>query len=301
MEYMMDSIEGYVAFAHLMELGSFSAVGRRLGISQSTVSKQIVSLEQNLGVPLFVRTTRTITPTADALQIQGLVQRMLEARDEIHAAAKGENPEPVGHLRISTPISYGRRFVMPLVPKFLERYANVSLDVVLGDAPPDLMRDGFELGIFLDRPSAGSIIFRTIRVFQRVVVASPDYLARNGQPTTPMELAQHPVVSAFNTPDMRVDFDSDDGREVIALSSRIRTNSDEMAYEEALGHRAIAIVPSWLASADTLSGRMRPLLPEYVLPPIQVVLAYPQARLLSRRARSFIDFMMPELTRPASP
>jgi DNA-binding transcriptional LysR family regulator len=296
----LDSIEAYVAFALLMELESFSAVGRKLGVSQSTVSKHIAALEATLGVPLFVRTTRNISPTADAVQIYPHVQRMLESLDEVRAAARGQNPDAVGNLRVSVPVSFGRQFVVPLLPKFLAKYPSVSVEIALNETPPDLLRDGFELAIALDKPDSGSIVFRTIRVFQRVVVASPSYLEAFGEPLSPADLKHHRVVYPALAADAHADFDSDLGREVVHLNCRIRTNSDEVAYAEAKSGRAISIVPNWLAMADVASGKMSLLLSDYVLPPISVVIAYPQTRMLSRRARAFIDFMAPELGKTTS-
>jgi DNA-binding transcriptional LysR family regulator len=289
---MTDRIEAFAAFARMMELGSFSAVGRQLGISQSTVSKHIASLESDFGTQLFLRTTRRISPTAEASRVYEHVQRMLDALESARAAVRGQQPEASGVLRVALPVSLGRSLVIPLLPAFLDENPLLTVEAILSDGVRDLVAEGFELAIVTSTPAEGSMMTRTLRVFEWAVVASPDYLSTHPKPEEAIDLERHDVIRTNRFDNSPVDFESENGRQAIRISGRLSTNSDEAAYQLALAGAGIAIVPSWLAEADTAAGRIVPLLPDHYLPPIPISYIYPQTRFLSRRARSFIDFLV---------
>jgi len=286
-----DRIEAYAAFSKMMELGSFSAAGRQLGIGQSTVSKHIAALEAEFGVQLFHRTTRQIRPTAEAERIYEHVLRMLDAVETAHAMVKGQQPEASGLLRLAVPPSLGRRLVLPLVHDFLKENPQVSVEVVETATVPDLAAEGLELAVVTDAPAEGPLIVRTVRRFEWLVVASPEYVAKKGVPETAIDLEEHDVACAPWMIDGPLAFDSENGRQAIRVSCRFSTNSDEVAYEAALAGHCIAIVPAWLPVEDVAQGRLSVLLRDYFLPSIAVSIIYPQSRYPSRRARTFIDLL----------
>ncbi len=289
---MTDRIEAYAAFARMMELGSFSAVGRQLGISQSTVSKHIAALEADFGAQLFLRTTRRISPTAEAVRIHEHIQRMLDAMESARAAVRGQLPEAAGLLRVALPVSLGQTLIVPLLPHFLELNPMMTIEAVLIDGVRDLVAEGFELAVVTASPSEGSMITRTLRVFEWVVVASPAYLANHPRPEEAIDLEKHDVIRSNGADDTPLNFESENGRQAIRVCGRISTNSDSAAYDLACNGSGIAIVPGWLAQSDIATGRMVSLLPDHYLPAIPVSYIYPQTRFLSRRARSFIDFLV---------
>jgi DNA-binding transcriptional LysR family regulator len=292
---MTSKLEAFAAFAKMMELRSFSAVGRQMRISQSTVSKHIAALEADFGAQLFTRTTRRISPTPEASKILEHIQRMLESLENAHTVVGGQLPEPSGLLRIAMPTSLGQSRVFPLIPAFLRRYPLVSLEAILVDDIQDLVAQGFELALTLTSPKEGSLVARSLRVFEWTVVASPRYLKGRRAPESPIELESHEIVLSTRYPDGKITFDSETGRQSIHMKGRLRTNSDESAYRAALAGEGIAIVPSWLTASDRAANKIVTLLADYQLPTISVSLIYPQTRFLSRRARSFIDYIVAEL------
>ncbi len=297
---MTDRIEAYAAFARMMELGSFSSVGRAMRISQSTVSKHIAGLEAELGVQLFHRTTRRISPTPEAGRILEHVQRMLESVDTARAVSRGEDPETTGHLRMALPTSLGRSQILPLVPEFLRRHPLVSVEAIVTDEVPDLVAQGFELAIVATAPRGGAVVSRVLRTFEWVVAAAPSYLEAHGVPETPVDLESRLLVVSTRLGDRVIEFDSEYGRQAVRVDGRFMTNSEEAAQDAARAGTGIAILPSWLAQPDIQAGRLVALLGDYYLAPIPVSLIYPQTRFLSRRARSFIDYIAPELSRGAT-
>ena len=291
----MSDLEAYAAFARLVELKSFSAVGRDLGISQSKVSKHIAALESEFALPLFMRTTRRVNPTPEAYELFPQVQRLLESAEEVRAVALGHQPEASGLLRIGARDSFARTHLVPIVAAFLEETPRVTVDLILQDRITDMIGEGLDLAIVAEDTLPSGTVVRTLRVYERVVVAAPAYLEAHGLPEAPLDLEDHEVVAPGDWPDGRMKFDSENGPQTVTLTGRFRSNSEALAYEEAVAGRAAAVVPGWLAQSDLRSGRVVQLVPDYYLPPVPLRIAYPQTRLLARRARAFIDFLVATL------
>lgn len=292
----MPSLLTYTAFARAYELGSFSAVGRELGLTQSTVSKHIASLEGELKVQLFARTTRKLNPTPEAMRLYEGVQHLLEAADAIHSSIGGARAVPSGLLRITLPDSYGRAIVMPVVAQFLAAWPRVRLDVRLTDQTVDLIEEGVELGVRIGDLSSSTLIARPLGIVEHLIVATPAYLAAHGEPRHPTDLLQHNciVYTGFARGNRWV-FDSDQGRQTIEVPSTLGLNSADAIHGAVLQHVGIARLPEWVVGDDLAAGRVRRLLPDDYPTPLPVNIVYPQTRLLSARARCFIEFMVERL------
>lgn len=292
----MPSLLTYTAFARAYELGSFSAVGRELGLTQSTVSKHIASLEGELKVQLFARTTRKLNPTPEAMRLYEGVQHLLEAADAIHSSIGGARAVPSGLLRITLPDSYGRAIVMPIVAQFLAAWPRVRLDVRLTDQTVDLIEEGVELGVRIGDLSSSTLIARPLGIVEHLIVATPAYLAAHGEPRHPTDLLQHNciVYTGFARGNRWV-FDSDQGRQTIEVPSTLGLNSADAIYGAVLQHVGIARVPAWVVGNDLATGRVRRLLPDDYPTPLPVNIVYPQTRLPSARARCFIEFLVERL------
>jgi len=293
---MTDRIEAFAAFARMMELRSFTAVGRDMRISQSTVSKHIAALEDHFKVQLFTRTTRRLNPTPEAYRILEHVQRMLDALDAAQATIKGELPEATGLLRVAIPRSLGRSRLLPRLPMFLKTCPRVVVDVNFIEEAKNLVADGFDLAITTAVPKEGSLVSRAVKVFQWMLVASPAYLAHHKAPRTPMDLENHEMILPARFSDGFLEFNSEDGRQAIQVQRKLIVNCEESVHEAALAGRGIAIVPSWLISPDRQKRPLVSLLPDSVLPQIPVTLIYPQTHYLPQRVRMFIDFAVPVLS-----
>jgi DNA-binding transcriptional LysR family regulator len=292
----MPSLIAYTAFARAFELGSFSAVGRELGLTQSTVSKHIATLEGELKVQLFARTTRKLNPTPEALRLYEGVQHLLEAADAIHSSIGGARAEPSGLLRIALPDSYGRAIVMPALARFLAKFPRVRLDVRLTDQAINLIEEGVELGVRIGDLASSTLIARSVGIVEHLIVATPKYLAVHGEPRHPTDLLQHNciVYTGFAKGNRWV-FDSDQGRQTIEVSSTLGVNSADAMYGAVLHHVGIARVPAWVVGSDIARGRVRRLLPDDYPTPLPINIVYPQTRGLSSRARCLIEFLLADL------
>lgn len=292
----MPSLVAYTAFARAYELGSFSAVGRELGLTQSTVSKHIASLETELKVQLFARTTRKLNPTHEATRLYEGVQQLLDAAEAIHSSVGASRAEPSGLLRIALPDSYGRAIVMPKVAQFLARYPRMRMDVRLTDQALSLIEEGVELGVRIGDLASSSLIARSIGIVDHLIVATPKYLAAHGEPRHPTDLLQHNcIVYTGFAKGNRWIFDSEQGRQTIDVPSTLGVNSADAMYGAVLNHVGIARVPAWVVGDHIARGRVRQLLPDDYPTPLPINIVYPQTRVLSLRARCFIEFLLAEL------
>lgn len=186
----MDPLQSYSAFVRSFEAGSFSAVARELGISQSAVSKQIASLEASLGVQLFTRTTRKLQPTTEALNLYDHVRQLLDAVETLRSA-RGEQSPARGTLRITLPTALGRHRICPRLPDFLQQNPMVDVEALLTDEVLDLVEEGIDLAVRIGTLSPSTLMARPWGLMDQVVVASPTYLAQRRAPESPSDLSEH--------------------------------------------------------------------------------------------------------------
>lgn len=297
----MEGLEAYTAFVRSFEAGSFSAVAREMGISQSTVSKQIAALESSIGVQLFARTTRKLQPTNEALQLYDHVCQLLDAVDSLKAAA-GKRATASGTLRITMPNAYGRLRVCPRLPAFLERHPLVKMDMLLTDQVVDLVEEGFELGIRIGSLAPSTLMARPVGIVDQVLIATPEYLARHGAPETPSDLTGHAcVLYGKGARWTRWAFESETGRHTVEVDGPLRCSDHQAMFELVCAHQGVALVPDWVVGDAIKTGRVRWLLPDFYPIPLPVNVVYPQTRFLSQRARSFIDYLVDDPRAPTRP
>lgn len=293
----MDSIEAYEAFSLMMQHRNFSAVGRKMGIGQSTVSKHIAALENNFQVQLFVRNTRRVSPTIEANRLNEQVEHFLDALKTVRATASGQAPDVDGQLNLSMPADFGRSKIIPLIPDFTKEHPLLSLNVKMIEGSGNQSFDSSDLAITtVPAQSNLSLIKRTLKIYPLRVVASPDYLAEHGTPSVPLDLENHAVMVPSELGSQSVEFDSDEGRQKIAVNRSIEIDDVPSVYEFARQGQAITIVPGWIADEDIESGKMARILADYYLPPIEAAIVYPPTSFLAPRARLFIDFLVARLT-----
>jgi DNA-binding transcriptional LysR family regulator len=299
----MDRLAAFTAFARACETGNFSAVARELGVSQPTISKHIAAAEAHLGVQLFSRTTRRLQPTADARRLYPAVRQLLDALELVEAGSRRPIDAPSGTLRVAVPESFGRAEIVPRLGRYLRRYPEVRLELRMTDATVDLVEKGAELGVRIGVLAPSSLIARRIGTVRHRVVAGRGYLKGRRAPLVPDELAGHDcIVYTGFARATEWAFDSEFGRHVIEVEPRLALDSADAIAEAVRADLGIALVPSWLLDAEIADGRVAVLLDDFYPPTLPIQIVYPETRWLSRRARSFIDFLIGEFGgRAASP
>ena len=274
-------------FARTVEMGSFSAAARDLGLSQPNVSRYVAALEGHLEHRLLQRSTRKLHLTPEGERYYAEARRILDAVTEAESSLRSE-VAPAGLLRVACPTALAHEFVMPLVPSFLRAYPDLELDLQISDRFVNLIDEGAELALRIGQLSDSALRARRIGLFQRVCVAATGYLEERGSPQTPEDLGKHDciVYSLLSTGAVWRFAETE-----VAVSGRLRVNSPQAVREAALAGLGIALGPSWLFDEGLRTGRLQRVLQGYEAPPVPVHLLYVANRLLPRRAVAFMDFI----------
>jgi DNA-binding transcriptional LysR family regulator len=288
----MDRIDAMQAFVAVADLQGFAPAARKLGLSPSAVTRLIAALEDRLGARLLQRTTRQVTLTDAGARYLDRARRILADVEEAEAAAEGERTRPSGRLVVSAPVGFGRLHVSPVMSAYLKRHGEVAVELRLEDRVINLVEDGVDLAVRIAHLPDSSLVARQVGDMPRIVVASPDYLARRGEPKTPAAIAAHETIQFGATaapPDWRF---VEDGREVrVASTPRFTTNSSDAAIQYAEAGGGLTRVMFYQAAAALKADRLKIVLAKFEEPPLPIHLVYPTSRLLSAKVRAFVDLV----------
>jgi DNA-binding transcriptional LysR family regulator len=288
----MDLIGSLRVFGRVAELGSFSAVARELHESHTVVTRQIGNLEAHLGARLFQRTTRRLTLTEDGRDLLGYSRQMLELAENMENSLGQRRDSPQGLVRLGTFVS---EFFVPRIPKLLERYPGLSLELVMQDHSHDLIEDRLDLAIHQGPITNTALVARALRVSRLIAVAAPSYLERRGEPKRPADLEHHDCIlhSGFDSAGWQ--FVGPDGPYRVRVSGRLASNNGAAVRLAALNGQGIAMLLDWRVFDDIRSGRLRRLLAGHEAPGEQTSIVYPSRRHLAPRTRVVIDFIVEEI------
>lgn len=282
------------SFVAVASAGSFSAAASQVGVTQSTISKQIHALEQHLGTQLFRRTTRSIALTADGMLFLEGALRALAAIDEAESLV-GLVANIQGTVRVTCPLSLAESRLVAMISRFLELHPKMEIDLQLSDHALNLVSDNLDLAIRVGQLGDSRLTARKIGLARRVIVASPDYLDRVGRPATPADLRQHNCISyTLLSTGSRWQFV---GGEVAMVSGNFRADSPHGLRAAALAGIGIAANARWLFEQELATGALEIVLPDFELVsmPIQAVL--PSGRFVSAKTRALLDHLVDEFIR----
>jgi len=288
----MNSVQQMVAFATAARNGSFAMAARELSQTPSTIAKSIGRLEAQLGVKLFHRTTRQVSLTVDGQQLFSQCQRILDEVEMLRSFAAGARGEPSGLLRIEAPLTYGKRVVLPVLAKLLERYPRLRIDARLADPISDVIREGLDAVIRTGPLADSRLVGKQIGQYSLVTCASPAYLKAHGTPRTPADLAKHHCL-VFRMPNTGRDrpwtFRVAGEDTEIRPEARLRLGDGEALVEAAGAGLGLVQVPDYMVADAHGAGRVAEVLRDSRAPPIPISVVYPTTRLLPPRVRALID------------
>ena len=288
----MDRIGVMRLFVRIVERGSFAQAARDLQIPRPTATHAIQRLEEDLGVRLLERTTRTVRPTLDGALYHERCIRLLADLDEVENVFR--NAEPKGPLRVDMQGTIARFFVMPALPGFIANYPGISLSLSEGDRMVDLITEGVDCVVRAGELSDSSLIGRRVAVFEQLTLASPGYLERHGIPSTPDDLDGHRMVaytaSATGQP-YPMEFKNDGRNWEIPLPYEIVVRGAEIYTASGVAGLGLIQVPRYRVQHQIAAGQLVPLLQNFPPPVMEVSVLYPQSRHLSSRVRVFIDWL----------
>ncbi len=291
----MDLLAGLRTFVRVAESGSFSAVAREMGATQPAVSRQISALEQHLDARLIQRTTRSLTLTEDGRDLLDHARRVLDCVEEAETAVGRRQGAPSGLIRIAAPATFGRLYIAPRMRRLLDRYPELSVELHMSDSVTDMVAAGIDLAIRGGMVQETSLVARRIGSSARAVVASAEYLERNGTPAQPSDLSRHSCIAFLQsaTPN-EWRFDGPGGAVAVEIAGRFRTDSTEAMREAVAAGLGLALAPAWVFGDDLTSGRVRPVLQRYQAEQVSIHAVYPSRRNLAPRTRAVIDFLLDE-------
>ena len=294
----MDTFTGMRLFAEVVDAGSFSAAGRRLGLAASSVSRQVNSLEDTLNARLLNRSTRSLSLTHAGEIYYERVRRILSEVIETNAAVSQLEATPKGSLRVNAPVVFGRRHIAPHLTEFFARYPEVSIDLTLTDHFVDVIESGADVVVRVGGLSDSSLIARRLAPNRRVLVAAPAYIERCGVPETPEALTEHAcLIYKFNVSMAEWHIrTSDGGVTKVKVQGPLTANNAEALHSAARDGLGIALLPTWTVGRDIISGALVRLLPGHEADirghETAIHAIYPHARHLSAKVRAFVDFLV---------
>jgi DNA-binding transcriptional LysR family regulator len=262
-------------------------------LSRSVVSKYVMELEQELGVELLVRTTRSVRATANGQAYYERCIAILADLEEADLAVAQLQSEPRGVLRVNAPMSFGTLLLGRAVADFMRLYPKLQIQLVLSDELIDPVEEGFDVTLRIADPPASSFVARKIAPAPRVVCAAPAYLAQRGEPKHPDDLRMHDCLSyGYLATGNHWKLTGNDGEHAIQVPWTLCSNNGEVLRDAVVQGRGIALLPTFIIDADLSAGRIKQILTGYAAPEIAVYAVYPPTRHLSVKVRVFIDFLV---------
>jgi DNA-binding transcriptional LysR family regulator len=302
----MDRLAAMTTFVKVVEAGSLSAAARSLDLSLPSVSRQLDGLEEHLRTRLLVRTTRHLALTEGGRTYYEQAKRILAAIEEAEITLSAQHATPSGRLIVSAPVLFGRLHLAPVLPEFLARYPNLTVDLLLLDRIVNLVEEGIDVAIRAGPLEDSTLIARKLGAFRRVVCAAPSYLERRGEPTQPQDLENHDCI-IFTLLDSAQEwsFRTEAGDIKVPVSGRLRTNNHDATVMAALGGAGLVLGPTWMVRDQILAGRLIPVLQRFEPPATEVHALFAHLHLMSTKVRAFTDFLVErcvieELGRPLS-
>jgi DNA-binding transcriptional LysR family regulator len=292
----MNRLVAMDAFVRVVDTGSFTGAAKQLRVGQPAVSKMITQLEERVGVTLLIRTSQGLTPTEAGRQFYEHAKRAVEAADEAETTARGAGAALSGKLRVSGAVTFGRLHVVPLLPRFLALHPSLDIEVFLDDRNVDLVEAGIDVALRMGDLADSSLTARKIAQSSRIVVGSPEYLARAGEPTSPAELVSHEAVIYDQRGGGTVwTFRNGTADMAVTIKGRVRLTAAEGVREAVFAGMGLAVASRWMFAPELDSGRVRQILPDWQLKPIDLWAVFPAGRAAGAKARAFADFIESEL------
>lgn len=295
----MDQLEGLRIFVAVAEQGGLAAAARHLGLSAPAVTRSIAALESRLGAVLLQRTTRSLRLTEAGERFLSDCRRILADLDEAQALVRGDQREPQGQLAVTAPAMFGRLHVLPLVLAFLDAHPRTTARTLFVDRLVHLIDEGFDVALrFAPLPDSGLTAVR-VGDMRQVIVASPAYLARCGEPRTPAQLGAHAGVVVSRGPGVPAAWAFGAGTPSSVdrrmPTSRLIVDTPEAAVAAAVAGHGIARGLYYQVIDEVRAGRLRILLEGDEPAPVPLHVVYPAGRKAAAKVRAFIDLAVARL------
>jgi len=298
----LDRIDALRAFERAHRAGSFAAAARALGLTRSAISKLVAGLEEQVGAPLFNRSTRALALTSAGEILLSYAAEIVALTDEATQTLAERSARPSGRLRVNAPMSYGTRVLAPLVPRFLRQYPEVELRLELDDRLVDPIEHGFDLTLRIAAGADGSLAARTLCPVPRQVLAAPQWLATRDPIRTPADLARHPCLHyGHSAPGAQWRLVKVGGGAEAAVNVQVHgplcANNGDVLIHAAEAGLGLALLPTFIAQDALARGALVAVLPDWQkAPAIHLHALWVPTRRQPLALRALVDFLSRELS-----
>jgi DNA-binding transcriptional LysR family regulator len=293
----MDKLKQMESFVSVATRGSLTAAAHAEGVAPAIMGRRLDALEERLGVKLLVRTTRRISLTHEGSAFLEDCQRLLTDVANAEASVSAGGVKASGHLRITAPAGFGRRHVAPLVPRFRELHADVTISLNLSDRVVDIAGEGYDCAVRVGDMPDSSLVSVRMADNRRLCVATPDFLKRHGTPLVPQDLTRFDCLvlssDASQTRGWAFNVPKDEAREVMHLrpGGPMDCSDGQVLHNWCLAGYGIAWRSSWEVEEEIAEGRLVAVLEEFAAPPNGIYAVFPQRKHLPLRVRLWVDFL----------
>ena len=286
----MDKLAAMATFVRIVEKGSLTAAAGVLETSLPSVVRTLAALERELGVRLLNRTTRRIHLTDEGAQYLERCRAILGAVQESEAAFTLAKAEPRGRLAVTAPVLFGRRYIAPLVTRFLRRHPGVSAELLFVDRVVNLVEEGIDVAVRIGHLPDSSLIAVPVGKVRRVICASPGYLRRRGTPRVPQDVRDHACVRLTGlAPRPEWQFRTGRRAVTVAVNAVVSCNDTEGGLQACVSGHGLGLFLSYQTAPYRNEKRLRYVLEEFEPEPAPVHIVYVQSRLVTGKVRSFVD------------
>jgi DNA-binding transcriptional LysR family regulator len=296
----LPDFEGLAMFAKVAEERSYAAAARAMGVSVATVSRTVSRLEDRLGGRLFNRSSRSLALTDLGASLVERAGRIYAEAEEAETLARDASARPRGIVRLAVPMSFGVRWVAPVLPDFFQLYPDVAIDLHLGDAKTDLIADGFDAALRIAVLEDSALVARLIAPVHRYILAAPAYIARFGQPHHPDDLVAHHCLGYFYRAQRDIwHFTNTKGETASVMpTGPLRVTNVDALLPTLLAGQAIAELPEFIAAEHVASGALQIILADWKMALGGLYFVTPTARARAAKIAVLSDFLLKRLSSP---
>lgn len=288
----MDRFDEMHTFVRVVEAGGISAAAEKLGIAKSAVSRRLRELENRLDVQLLQRTTRRIHLTDAGRDFYQSSLRILDEVDEAEQALQSGQQALGGRLRINAPLSLGLRHLLPVLRLLQAQHPQLVVDIDLDDREINMIEEGVDVLLRVGRLEDSSMIARRLCPIRFLYCASPDYLARRGEPKQPTDLHAHDGIGYNLVPEAQQwPLGLVQGRLLHKPHVGISSNNSDMILKAAEAGLGIAMLPTFVCNEALVQGRLRPVLCQHRPEPLELYALYTSRRHMPQRVRALLEFL----------
>lgn len=291
----MADLNAFAVFVAVAEAGGFTAAARELRVSKSAVSKSVSELERRLGVRLLNRTTRRLSLTEAGRRFLDGCRLALAAAEAAERDAGALAATPRGLLRVNAPVTFGLRHLSALVPEFMARYPDIAVEIDLIDRRVDLVEEGYDVAVRIGALVDSTLVARRLADNRYAVCAAPSYLAAQGRPLRPEDLAAHDcLIYSYQSSGRIWRFAGPRGRaRKVRVNGSLVANNGDLLLDACRAGRGICLSPTFMCAEDLAAGRLVPVLADWTpLPGSGIYALFHESRNLVPKVRVFVDFLV---------